>query len=792
MSFLVDLYETLDKLKYSPNNYKSFLYHLNNIHGISAEQDDNPAIVLQLTKKMITFVDKHLYETRTDWYIEGSPLLYRTVKQLEAIAYLTGQVDEVLEVLNKYPLLKEIHHSIEHYREHCFLLGEQELAFTHFDRKVLTIQLLIRLVDAKFINQNNEQVCGVVGFLQALILFNPLIYIQTMANLAENGKYNLKQKKHHQNELKSEITEETVLMKPPHKPDSQDLADADHIGLVGLRSAMNLIALYSPGSAGWRKTLFGVTSSKEIKTWMKASGYHHCSILSLKKSKHITQLNYLIQDGYTVGLCITGELIDMLLGNIPPQEPNKLGQLKLLLSGHFVLLHNITYVAVTDKVIISFMTWGKEALNIEINYKTFKANSGLSEAIIGINDFAHTTLRTKNRDASDSLISPQAFCLLLEQTLPKEKSYKKLHQLINHARSHYKGISWFDAAKKLQDELSILSEQMALSSDIQLLQDKSIIPDNFNRMLRKFEDIEKYEQGPRKVNILKKLASEKNIEALCQLISLCFSKHFLDELPQLFLDDSYLSWQNIHDKSRALATLNDSCLEFIVKQSTLEELTRDAVLIHSLHAIGLLHDNVLYELKRCQMELSKKQMTPVAKETKASDNATNVMQTERPPIIDPVQPPNVTSNARLSIYSMLLLISSIIASIAWLSLNIAAGFGVSISLPVLTILAGPIGLAITSSLVLATIISASADYLYYSSNDIKPEVQGAPDKELTNAVEKSSLENPEQAQTTSRQARQRPALKRKNVRFFNAEPQSVTDATNNSEQPEPSRFTLKN
>lgn len=783
MPLLVNLYETLDKLKYSSNNYKSFLYHLDTIHGISEEQDDNPIIVLQLTKKIIAFFAKHLDETRSDWYIDNSPLLYRTVKQLEAMALLTGHVEEVLEVIKKYPLLKDINHSIEQYREQSFLLSEQELAFKNFDRNVLTLQFIIRILEAKFISQRTEQVCGVVGFLQALVLFNPLIYIQTMTNLAVNGEYNLKQKEHHHNELKLKITEETVLMKPPQNPKLRELADADHIGLVGLRSAMNLIATYSPKAGSWRKTLFGVTSSKEIKSWMKASGYHNCSVLSLKKSKHITQLNYLIQDGYTVGLCITSELTDMLLGDSPHQEPNKLGQLKLLLSGHFVLLRNIAYVPQTDKVVISFLTWGQEALNIEIDYKIFKANSGLSEAIIGLNDFAHSTLRTRNRDVSDSLISPQAFCLLLAQTLPKDKSYKKLHQLISQAKSHHKGISWFDAAKNLQDEISLLAEQIELSSDILLLQDKSIIPDDFNKMLRRFEDIELYDQGSRKINILKKLASEKNIEALCQLIPFYFTEHLLDELPHLFLDERYVAWQNRHDKSRAQDTLDNSCLEFIAKISTMEELTRDSVPIHSLHTAGMLQDSVLYELARRKIELSQNKSALSAKEPIETNDSKAENQVLTPEVIESKDPSNVKYKYLFSTSSMALLISSGIAGIAWLGLKIAVGFGLGTSLPLLTILAGPIGLTIIGSLILATIISSTADYLYQSANNIEHQEHPVSDKKLSHTLKKTESSEPDEKQ--SRQARTRPVLKRQGVRFFGAELQSVSDTPDKPAPSEP-------
>lgn len=322
-------------------SYQEYLLVLDKVTRICEHEDDAPlakAHVKNLAKILLKKFQEHLRENQSDWYDKSNPKIYTVAKQLEAFAYLTGEQEAIHSILEEFPLLKVVQCDYESYLYDNFLNNDYPLKFKNFDRDLLVLQMMIRVLDPRYINQRNEQVCGVNAFVHHIALLNPLKYVQIVTELAAKGICDLKEFAGKEGVLRVEVTEGVANKK---SSDGTTIHDADHIILNGIRSSENSIVHYSEEGADLAKKLFGVTSHHEINNWMQQAGYNHVHNIPIHHRAAIKQLQLLIQDGYMVGFAGTGSLAKYILA--PEQgEPKNQNVVQRFMDGHFLLLETLS------------------------------------------------------------------------------------------------------------------------------------------------------------------------------------------------------------------------------------------------------------------------------------------------------------------------------------------------------------------------------------------------------------------------------------------------------------------
>ncbi|MCA0403512.1 MAG: hypothetical protein LCH30_06895 [Proteobacteria bacterium] len=558
MCLLEDLINDLEKTSYKTsegqNTFVNWLEKLANLTGISKESIADLDLANRAFLKIIELYSKHLQATSATWcHSENNTELHFIAKQLVSIAVISGKKNEIETIFSKYTLLKDfltpnLKAILDSTDKKNFLNDSRKLKFIHFNQNLLAIELMLRVLEPKRVLQAEEQVCGVVGFIQSIILTDPLTYTSLASNLAFEGQANIRLRSDSAQNLTIKIKEKSIFAKQARE-NSDEIPNIDHIVLNGIRSSENSgLITYSINAGFIKKSLFGVTTPKEAQTWMTKAGFEPVHLLKIQKAEHIKQLELLINDGYTVGFCTTSQATNFMFGHSKNDNPNKLKQ---LLNGHFIIIKSIRYFESEEgktKVALSIISWGEEVIDTEMDYKTFIKINGLATAIIGLSAFNASNLRAKNRAQIGYLYSPIAFCLQIQGLLKTNTSSAiKLKGIIEEAKLHKNGLSWFHYAKILQDQIKKLLET-PVAEDIKLLssyQTAKIIPGSLDEQYSKLEKA-KHLSPSQQINHLEHPHFVGNVEALCRLIPLYLQEKEWLKLVNIF---THQQWQNACDKN---------------------------------------------------------------------------------------------------------------------------------------------------------------------------------------------------------------------------------------------------
>lgn len=498
------------------------------------------AYMQKLTTGLLKKYQEHLRETQSDWYGKFNPRLYAVAKQLESFAFLTGEQEAIKAILDEFPLLKEIKCKYESYESpHNFLHQHSEegspspLKFKNFDRNLLALQMMIRVLDPSYINQREEQVCGVNAFVHNIALFNPLKYVRIVSELATRGECDLKEFSGKEGLLRIKVSEEVANKK---SSDGSEIHDVDHVILNGIRSSENSIVRYSSEGAEFAKQLFGVTTHHEVNRWMKQAGYYHVQNIPIHEREAIKQLQLLIQDGYMVGFAGTGSLAAYILD--PEQgAPASKNVVQRFMDGHFFIIRDIKFDEEKDMVDVRIMTWGEEK-SASIPFDAWKKNIGLvGTAVVGQDPYMSYMFRVKARQMYDiqrsTYCSPEAYCIFVRNIIDHSPQYKEIHKLLRQVFNHENGLTWLHAAKEIQDRI----EELRAREDEKVLmipEKISIIPALPPEIKAKFDLIHEISERTKKINALEDLGIQDNIEVQRQLIPLYAQEGQWEKVRNLF------------------------------------------------------------------------------------------------------------------------------------------------------------------------------------------------------------------------------------------------------------------
>ncbi|QMT61564.1 hypothetical protein [Legionella sp. PC997] len=500
-------------------SYQDYLLVLDNVTQICQNEEDaplSPAYVKNLAKVLLEKFQEHLRATQSDWYDKNNPQIYTVAKQLEAFAFLIGEQEAMKQIRAEFPLLQSVKCDYEVYSHENFLTNLDPLKFKNFDRNLLALQMMIRVLDPRYINQRDEQVCGVNAFVHNIALFNPLNYVKIVSELASKGVCDLKEFAGKEGVLRIEVTD-AVANKKSGQEDT--IRDVDHIILNGIRSSENSIVRYSAEGAELAKQLFGVTTHQEINRWMKQAGYHQVQNIPIHNREAIKQLQLLIQDGYRVGFAGTGSLASYILD--PEEgEPQRKNLIQRFMDGHFFIIRNIEYDEQSDMVNVRILTWGREQF-ASIPFDVWKKNIGVvGSAVVGQDPYMNFMFHSRAREIDDlqrnTYCSPEAYCLYVKNIIEDTPGYEKINKLLNQAFKHSNGITWYKAAKEIQDAIEGLPKEKALMVPSKI----SIIPRVTPEIKMEFDRIHHLHSRPQKITALEHLGTQDNIEVQRQLMPL--------------------------------------------------------------------------------------------------------------------------------------------------------------------------------------------------------------------------------------------------------------------------------
>ncbi|BCA96288.1 hypothetical protein TUM19329_26490 [Legionella antarctica] len=521
-------------------SYKDYLNALDYVTVIS-DDIDNPLIekiyVKELTKLLLQKFQEHLRETKSDWNDKYNPKLYTIAKQLESFAYLTGEQNSINQILDEFPLLKLIKSDYKAYQADNFLDKDAPLKFRNFDRNLLVLQMALRVLDPRFINQRNEQVCGVNTYVHNMALLNPLQYVQMVSKLASDGQVDLQDLDAEKGVLHVKVKDRIANKK---RSDGIDIHDADHIILNGLRSSENSLVSYSEESTELSKQLFGVTTLNELNSWMKQSGYSNVKNISVRNKEGIKQLHMLIKDGYMAGFAGTSTLASFIVDN-SQELPKKQNLFNQFMDGHLFTIKNIEYDEESDSVKIRIVTWGED-VETTIPFQVWQNHVGVvGQAAVGQNPYTSSMFRSKVREIEpdSTFCSPEGYCLYIKGLIGNKVEYKEINALLESAFKHQHGQTWMQSAKKIQDVIEALPAEKRVDVPLKI----SIIPSVTSDITEQFNVIHQIMDRKKKIEALEALGTQDNIEVQRQLLVLYAQQGQWNEVKNLFAS------VNVHSKT---------------------------------------------------------------------------------------------------------------------------------------------------------------------------------------------------------------------------------------------------
>ena len=251
-----------------------------------------------------------------------------------------------------------------------FLQAQAPLPWRHFSRELIALQLIVRIVRYKYIDQKNHPLCGPVTFMHGVARHDIEEYVLYVTGLAENRRGDLGA---HTVKVKSGSN---LLGKHPGAG-ANEIREADYIALASLREASNIFAYRS---ASTNRTLEGMSSPASMMKWMRDAGYSNVEDhvhdgwrlhgLRMKADRtslgnnlmrpHLLKMHQRLTNGYTVMLVAADSLANMARGRNHSQSA-----LMRVFGGHFMLALSVDVRQ--NGAAFGLVTWGEEiAPTVEI------------------------------------------------------------------------------------------------------------------------------------------------------------------------------------------------------------------------------------------------------------------------------------------------------------------------------------------------------------------------------------------------------------------------------------------
>lgn len=245
-----------------------------------------------------------------------------------------------------------------------FLQAQAALPWRHFSRQLIALQLVVRIVHYRYIEQKDHPLCGPVTFMHSFARRNIEEYVLYVMGLAENRRGDLGPKTV---KVKSGSN---LLGRRATARGSDHIREADYIALASLRDASNVHAYRS---AVTHRTLEGMSSPASMAKWMRDAGYRNIEDhvhaawrmhgLRIKADRtnfgnnvmrpHLQKLQGRLDNGFTVMMVAAGSLADMARHRNHSQSA-----LMRVFGGHFMLVLSVDVRP--NGAAFSIVTWGEE------------------------------------------------------------------------------------------------------------------------------------------------------------------------------------------------------------------------------------------------------------------------------------------------------------------------------------------------------------------------------------------------------------------------------------------------
>jgi hypothetical protein len=245
-----------------------------------------------------------------------------------------------------------------------FFHGTAALPWRNFERKMIALQLIVRIADVKYIDQEKHPLCGPVSFMQGIARRNPDDYAKFVIDLATTRKGTI-------NNLNVKVRSRSgILGKHPHRA---RIKEADYIALASLRNDTSTFPYRAPWT---NRVLQGATSAHAVVQWMKDAGYtnvqdhshamwrmagvllkeHREAVASGRMQRNLKKMKDHLSQGDTVFMVAAGNLAHSALG-----ESDRSAWYLTAFGGHFMLVRDMSIG--DDGVRFDLVSWGKTTTN---------------------------------------------------------------------------------------------------------------------------------------------------------------------------------------------------------------------------------------------------------------------------------------------------------------------------------------------------------------------------------------------------------------------------------------------
>jgi len=271
-----------------------------------------------------------------------------------------------------------------------FLRGNAALPWRHFSRERIALQLIVRIADYRYIEQQHHSLCGPVTFMHDIAKRTPQAYAAYVIGLAENRRGPLGQMT-----VKVKSGSSLLGKRINSAPGSPRICEADYIALASLRDGSNILAYRSPFT---HTMLEGATSPVDMVRWMRDTGYQHVedhshmgswrlrgllikahrtSVGQNAVGPHLNQMRHKRNAGHTVMMCAAGSLANMALGRSLRDDMTM-----RVFGGHFMLVNSVDVTA--NGAIFDLVTWGRDSSENRIEIPWSKLASWYGGFVSGL------------------------------------------------------------------------------------------------------------------------------------------------------------------------------------------------------------------------------------------------------------------------------------------------------------------------------------------------------------------------------------------------------------------------
>lgn len=163
------------------------------------------------------------------------------------------------------------------------LNGAAALAFVNFDRRLLALQLVIRIADSKKIDQRSHPMCGPNVLMEDFARRRPHQYVLYVAGLATVRTGDITMQNGTQKTITLEADSNLLRANPAHAT----IAQADYIALASLRDQGHFY-VHMPYESKWtNQMLEGATMAMSLKKWMEDAGYQQVQNNTISRGNNL-------------------------------------------------------------------------------------------------------------------------------------------------------------------------------------------------------------------------------------------------------------------------------------------------------------------------------------------------------------------------------------------------------------------------------------------------------------------------------------------------------------------------